>query len=642
MDQERPKRLQRGLNLNEQQKQTVRALRRQISSQSTSSPTTETGDHVVAKLSEEELRLLRNVVETLTSYKANSNTITDEVDGREVERNWSVESYLSTSRESGTFVNPGRFYVRVTKEDVRTLEQVCIELDEEEEAEKSTKPNSNGHINNKYLSLNKYENKFKNYGFSVALTKQSEKLVTVVENSTTGALPEEFTKQKNFSLINGSVTRHKSKQRGRLRYLPPRERFRQAVYLVINNLKMRPRKMDKDFSELWRKRGNATWLTLFLSVVAIGAFFADIGTDLKVASDHFTKGNNYWWGSLTLMLVFLPSAVTNLVSFFWYKEDDKQMGRQPKSGWKVVSVTHFFLVGLVERYWRILVKAYRIKRKKETRVVDNKLLIAMNLDLALLQMILAFTEDTPQLVLQMYVLISRHYVESLSATSVQDLWTILSICFSFISYSRAVVNYISCLRDSKRHKGQLRWYGYLSMWLWRAFMIISRILALVFFATEFKVWFFMVLFVHFFIVLAFLARHEVYFFPGNSLKQHFFRAVMSYIHLFCFFCLEGVRTYRWAVKYYILTFIENLIFSVLWYTNSTSHLPRQVELAGFIVIYMFFFAGLFMMTVYYKFLHPRFNKPRFTLAVPSKSELADQVPEKGGGKFSGEKFELWI
>ena len=266
----------------------------------------------------------------------------------------------------------------------------------------------------------------------------------------------------------------------------------------------------------------------------------------------------------------------------------------------------------------------------------------MNLDLALLQMIMAFTEDVPQLVLQIYVLISRHYIESLNATSIQDLWTILSICFSFISYSRAVVNYISCLRDSKHHKGQLRWYGYLSMWLWRAFMIVSRILALVFFATEFKVWFFMVVFVHFFIVLAFLVRHEVSFFPGNSQKQHFFRAVMSYIHLFCFFCLEGVRTYRWAVKYYILTFIENLIFSVLWYTNSTSHLPRQVDLAGFIVIYMFFFVGLFMMTVYYKFLHPRFNQPRFTLSAPSKSELADKDHEKGGGKTSGEKFELWI
>ena len=266
----------------------------------------------------------------------------------------------------------------------------------------------------------------------------------------------------------------------------------------------------------------------------------------------------------------------------------------------------------------------------------------MNLDLALLQMILAFTEDAPQLVLQMYVLISRHYVEPLNATRIQDLWTILSICFSFISYSRAVVNYISCLRDSKRHKGQLRWYGYLSMWLWRAFMIISRILVLVFFATEFKMWFFLVLFVHFVIILVFLERHEVYFFPGTKWKQQFFRVVMSYIHLLCFFCLEGVRTYRWAVKYYVLTFIEILIFSLLWFTNSTRHLPWQIELAGFVVIYVFFSLGLLMMTVYYRFLHPRFNRARFSFAAPLKSELEDKDPERGAGNISGENFELWI
>ena len=266
----------------------------------------------------------------------------------------------------------------------------------------------------------------------------------------------------------------------------------------------------------------------------------------------------------------------------------------------------------------------------------------MKLDLALLQMILAFTENAPQLVLQMYVLISRHYVEPLKATRIQDLWTIISICFSFISYSRAVVNYISCLRDSKRHMGQLRWYGYLCIWLWRAFMVISRMLALVFFATEFKMWFFLVLFAHFVIVLAFLVRHEVHFFPGTKWKQHFFRVVMSYIHFFCFFCLEGVLTYRWAVQYYIFTFIENLIFSLLWFTNSTRHLPWQIELAGFIVIYVFFSLGLLMMTVYYTFLHPRFKQARFTLAEPLKSELADRDPEKDEDNTSGEKIELWI
>lgn len=263
----------------------------------------------------------------------------------------------------------------------------------------------------------------------------------------------------------------------------------------------------------------------------------------------------------------------------------------------------------------------------------------MELDLALLQMILAFTEDVPQLVLQMYILISRHIKKPLDTSGIQDLWTLISICLSFFSYSRAVVNYIKCLRDSKRHKGQLRWYGYLSMWLWRALMIMSRLLALVFFATEFKRWFFVALGIHFVIVLCFLECHEVYFFPGNKYKQQFFRVVMSYIHLFCFFCLEGSRTYSWAVKYYTLGFIEIVIFSILWFTNKTRFLPWQLEVAGFVVIYMFFAFGLLMMSMYYKFLHPRFNRPRFRLSAPKKSELAD---EDLGDNSSHEKFELWI
>ena len=88
---------------------------------------------------------------------------------------------------------------------------------------------------------------------------------------------------------------------------------------------------------------------MLFTIVAIIAFFADIGTDLKVAADHFAKGNNFWWGSFTLLLVFLPSAVTNLVSFLWYKED-AELGRPPKSGWRAVCLTHLLLVGLVERW----------------------------------------------------------------------------------------------------------------------------------------------------------------------------------------------------------------------------------------------------------------------------------------------------
>lgn len=339
MDEQQPKLLRSSLNLDEKQKQTVRALRNQLSTHSTSSSTTERD--YVAELTEEEVLLLRKVVQTITTVKANSDSIRDDVDGRRVDRNQSVESFLSSSRGSATYVNPARFYVRVKKEEVRAVEQVCLELDDEES---NTKPPTNGygHLNGKNSSLNDDDHNYKAYyGYSVAVTQQnlsSERPIVVTTNETvTEALPEDKIK---FVLSNGSA--YTPGHPSQLRHLPPRERFKRAVYLVMDNLKMRPRKMDSDFSELWRKRGNATWLGVFFSVVAIGAFFADIGTDLKVAADHFTSGSK-WWASFTVMLVLLPSVVTNLFSFFWYKEDE-EIGRRPKSGWRTVAITHFFLV----------------------------------------------------------------------------------------------------------------------------------------------------------------------------------------------------------------------------------------------------------------------------------------------------------
>lgn len=246
-------------------------------------------------------------------------------------------------------------------------------------------------------------------------------------------------------------------------------------------------------------------------------------------------------------------------------------------------------------------------KKHNTKLYDYQLFISCNLDLAMLQMFLAFTEDAPQLVLQLYVLVRRRLLKT---DSISEIWTIISICFSFFSYSRALVNYIMCLRDSKRHKGRLRWYGYLSMWLWRAFMIISRMLVLVFFASAFKGWFFLVFSLHYILVFLLLGRHEVSFFPGNTCKQYFFRAIVAYIHIFCFFSLDGVRTIAWACKYYTMTFVENLTLTLLWYFSSTTHLNKELEIAGLVVVFVFYFIGLVIMCAYYRFLHPKFKHPK--------------------------------
>ena len=327
MDEQNPKLKRSGLNLDDKQKQAVRALRRQLSTHSTISSTTD----CVAELTEEEVLVLRKVVQTLTTFSADSDSIRDDVDGRRIDRNWSVESILSSRRESTTYVNPARFYVRVKKEEVKAVEQVCLELNDED-LKKNPVTNGYEQLNSKNSSLNECDLDCEaDYGYSVAMTQQnlsSERPTVLTTSETmTGALTED--KPSDGSPYKPGDTNEQS--------------FTRAVFLV----------MDKDLSERWRKRGNATWFGVFFSIVAMGAFFADVVTDLKVAADHYTAGSN-WRASFTLTLVLLPSVVTNLVSFFWHKEDeqihvDEQIGERPQSGWKTVPITHLLLGGLVER-----------------------------------------------------------------------------------------------------------------------------------------------------------------------------------------------------------------------------------------------------------------------------------------------------
>ena len=119
MDEKHLKRLRSSLNLDKKQKETVQALRRQLSTHSTSSSAT--GDDCVAKLTGREVLLLRKVVQTLTTFKADSDSIRDDVDGRRADRNQSMKRFLSSTRGSVTYDTPTRFYVRVKKEEVRAL-----------------------------------------------------------------------------------------------------------------------------------------------------------------------------------------------------------------------------------------------------------------------------------------------------------------------------------------------------------------------------------------------------------------------------------------------------------------------------------------------------------------------------------------
>ncbi|XP_031550249.1 cell death abnormality protein 8-like [Actinia tenebrosa] len=592
-------------------------------------------------ITQEEAFMMKNVLRAFgyvqESEILEKDTKADRVDGSKIYR-WfsSSESYdtsyyeLSSSHTS-RFISPGRFYVsEETKAIIREVHQKIVQR----------KPCSSTSYERQILV--KVQSQVTSEGVKlddIGIEMANEELKNETSgHPSNGVGPSfginnpEFCDSRISLLSDPNISNARNGHVGYtdLSRLPPRERFQELTRRALARRKEEEKRKKREFyTRLWEKRGKAGWLDLIFTIIGFGAFFADTGTDIKVASDHFTTGDP-WWGTFTLILVIFPAILVNLVSYFFYKEDEGH-GRVPESGWKAVKITHICQVGLVERYWQILVKGYQIKFKKLRETLHYELYIAMNLDVAMLQMILAFTEDAPQLVLQLYVLIRRHLVETLQTSRIQDLWTIASIFFSFISYSRATVNYISCLRNSKKHKGVLRWYGYISMLLWRSLMFISRILVLVFFASEFHIWFFLVLFLHFVIVFALMKSQKVGFFPGQKPMQFFIRVVIAYIHTFCFFVLDAAKTIKWAIIYYSLTAIEAIIFCSLWFTNAYREISLKLELAGLSVIFISYTLGLLMMVVYYKFLHPKFKRPQtkwYTKKAIPKEELCEEVEDE--------------
>ena len=130
----------------------------------------------------------------------------------------------------------------------------------------------------------------------------------------------------------------------------PLERFRKAAEKVKEATKgIRPQKIPEEDFAIWKDRGNCGWFVLLATVGGILAFFGDIALDLKVAADHF-ENKDFWWCGLTAFLVFFPSLVVNLISFFWYAEDEEVTGREPETGWRKIYLIHFCQLGLAERY----------------------------------------------------------------------------------------------------------------------------------------------------------------------------------------------------------------------------------------------------------------------------------------------------
>ncbi|XP_015279381.1 PREDICTED: XK-related protein 9 [Gekko japonicus] len=332
-------------------------------------------------------------------------------------------------------------------------------------------------------------------------------------------------------------------------------------------------------------------------VLGIVTYIADIGADIWVARNYFCK-ELYLWCSLTLTIVLLSSFVIQFFSYTWFKEDN-----DVEPDW--ICLLHFFHGGIFTRYWFALKYGHQAAFKQissENQLIDDlssivhKIAIDAMADISMLRLFKTFLESTPQLILQIYILMTSNS----SAIS-----QYISIVVSFSSVTCSTVDYQIALRKSLPDKTTfMRISSKITYLLYKLFILTSWILSIVLILVlSTKIAVILVVLFWFGGMCWTLKQHTE--FCKSTTAEFVYRTMVGIILIFTFFNIKGENTKVPLSVYYgirALTTSAILCACMFW----KSQFNGKINLLFVITtVALTLVSGICFLLVYYRFFHPR-------------------------------------
>ncbi|XP_053571090.1 XK-related protein 9 [Bombina bombina] len=331
------------------------------------------------------------------------------------------------------------------------------------------------------------------------------------------------------------------------------------------------------------------------TIFGIFTFLFDIGADFWIAMKYFQQ-ELYLFGLLTIFFMLFSTIIVQVFSYMWFKDDCAE-----ERSLKWVLIVHLFLAGTILRYWYAVYYGYQAtlstaKRKSDDGV--NKKAVYVMTDLSMLRCFKTYLESTPQLILQLYILMEHGQI---------SLIQYASIMLSFGSVSWSTVDYQMSLRKSLPGKKGisvgLPMFTYL---FYKLFTLTSWILSLVFLLV-YNVYILTV-------ALIILCSAGI----GWTWKQHtdfcttnrleiLYRIVVGLILSFTFFNVKGQSTQIHISIYYSLrAFLTACILFLCFYFKPP--FTQTILFTIFsIVVVLSLGLGIISLILYYGFFHPTLN-----------------------------------
>ncbi|XP_055042239.1 XK-related protein 6b [Misgurnus anguillicaudatus] len=377
------------------------------------------------------------------------------------------------------------------------------------------------------------------------------------------------------------------------------------------------------------------WLDCLWIVLALLVFFWDVGTDVWLAVDYYTKQDYLWFG-LTLFFVLVPSVLVQILSFRWFVQDYTGGGLGTVEGlsnrratatlssrakccrlsvWVWQTIIHILQMGQVWRYIRTMYLGIQSRRQKDNQRRFYWAMMYEYADVNMLRLLETFLESAPQLVLQLCIMIQKNRAEKLQC---------VSAVASLLSLSWVLASYHKLLRDSRDDKKSMSYRGALVHLMWRFFTISSRALSFALFASVFHLYFGIFVVLHW-CAMAFWVIHGGTDFCMSKWEEVLFNMLVGVVYVFCWFNVKEGRTRYRMVVYYSLVLVENTILTALWYAYRDPVTTDSYAASALCGVFLCFMSGVACMVLYYGVLHPMGPRLR-VLASSCCAELLWGLP----------------
>jgi hypothetical protein len=343
---------------------------------------------------------------------------------------------------------------------------------------------------------------------------------------------------------------------------------------------------------------------------------------------HYATFELYVSMSLTLVCYFGAVVINGAISLFWYYDLDRVSVRQleasgpfpgtykRKCSFSAI-VGHCLLLGEVYRYGELIARQIISGQTASLRVLHR--------DATLLRFFHAFVATAPQILIHLYTVTvatdsSHPDHAAFSIVSMNVLLPVLGVCV--VSFLYSLMSFVTSDRLSSKSRRVIL-PAHLALLGFYLCIVVSRIAALTLFAHASGYFVILFLGVHWVLSVFGVLNQKSQFCLDYAVRPRRerwwlevpFSLYAACLYQFIFFSVKEGKTRYTISVYLVVTFIENVLMVVLFFTEYSSlwYAPAAVAM-----VIGLFLLGTLLLLVYYVVLHPDRTGDWYWVGIPKK------------------------